>query len=140
MRAVLDPNILIAALLSRSGAPAQIVSSWLAGEFELVASDTLLAELERALAYPKLRSRITAEEATAFVALLRRGARLAADPPNPARRSIDPGDDYLLALARASGAAVLVSGDPHLTGLKGPDPPVLTPRQFLDRLEAPTGH
>ena len=134
MRAVLDPNILIAALLSRSGAPAQIVSSWLAGEFELVASDTLLAELERALAYPKLRSRITAEEATAFVALLRRGARLAADPPNPARRSIDPGDDYLIALAEEE-RAVLVSGDQHLLALAN-DLPIQTARTFLDRLAA----
>ena len=53
MRAVLDPNILIAALLSRSGAPAQIVWRWLAGEFELVVSETLLAELERALGLPE---------------------------------------------------------------------------------------
>ena len=51
MRAVLDPNILIAALLSPGGAPAQIVSRWLGGEFELVVSEALLSALERALAY-----------------------------------------------------------------------------------------
>lgn len=132
MRAVLDPNIFIAALLSRSGAPAQIVSRWLAGEFELVASETLLAELERALAYPKLRSRVSAEEARAFVALLRQGARLAPDTPEPVSRSTDPDDDYLLALAEVE-RAVLVSGDQHLLALAD-ELPIQTARMFLDRL------
>jgi len=50
VRAVLDPNVLVSALLSRSGAPAQIVARWLRGEFELVLSELLLAELGRALA------------------------------------------------------------------------------------------
>ena len=135
MRAVLDPNILIAALLSPSGAPARLISGWLCGEFELVVSETLLAELERALAYPKLRRRVTPDEATAFAALLRHEATLAADPPNPARRSADPGDDYLLALAEAE-RALLVTGDQHLLTLAD-QLPIQTARAFLDTLVAP---
>ena len=87
MRVVLDPNILIAALLSPTGAPAQLVGRWLAGEFELVVSEALLAELERALTYPKLRPRVSAEEAAELAGLLRDGVILAPDPPNPARPS-----------------------------------------------------
>jgi putative PIN family toxin of toxin-antitoxin system len=132
VRAVLDPNVLIAALLSRSGAPAQIVSRWLAGEFELVVSEALLAELKRALAYPKVRKRIAEDEAGAFVSLLRQAVRLAADPEAPVRRSADPDDDYLLALAEQE-RAVLVSGDQHLLALAG-ELPILTPRAFLDAL------
>ncbi len=134
MRGVLDPNILVAALLSRSGAPAQIVSRWLKGEFELVVSDTLLAELERALAYPKLRKRVAADDAGAFIAIVRNGAILAADPPEPARRSADPGGDYLLALAEQEHAFV-VSGDRHLLALAD-ELPVQTARSFLEQLEA----
>jgi len=132
VRAVLDPNVLIAALLSHGGAPAQIVSRWLAGEFELVVSAALVAELEQALAYPKVRKRVSEEEATAFVELLRRGVRLAADPAAPAPRSADPGDDYLLALAE-SQQAVLVSGDQHLLALAN-EFPIQTARAFLDGL------
>jgi putative PIN family toxin of toxin-antitoxin system len=132
VRAVLDANVLVAALLSGSGAPAQIISRWLGGEFELVASEALLAELERALGYPKIRKRIAEDEAGAFVSLLRQAARLAADPEVPARRSADPGDDYLLALAEAE-RAVLVSGDQHLLALAG-ELPIVTPRAFLDAL------
>ncbi len=133
MRAVLDPNILIAALLSRSGPPAQIVSRWLAGEFELVVSESLLGELERALAYPKLRAHVSSGEAAEFVSLLAHAAILAPDAPAPARRSADPGDDYLLALAEA-GRAVLVSGDRRLLDLAG-ELPIQTARAFLETLE-----
>lgn len=132
MRAVLDPNVLVAALLSRSGAPAQIVSRWFAGELELVVSEALIAELERALAYPKVRKRIAEDEAGAFASLLRQAEPLAADPEAPARRSADPGDDYLLALAEQE-RAILVSGDQHLLALAG-ELPILTPRAFLDAL------
>jgi putative PIN family toxin of toxin-antitoxin system len=132
VRAVLDPNVLIAALLSSSGAPAQIVARWLAGEFELVASEALVAELERTLAYPKIRKSVAQHDAQAFVELLHQAARLAADPEAPVRRSADPGDDYLLALAEAE-RAILVSGDQHLLALAG-ELPVLNPRAFLDAL------
>jgi putative PIN family toxin of toxin-antitoxin system len=132
VRAVLDPNVLIASLLSRSGAPAQIVSRWLAGEFELVVSQALLAELARALAYPKIRERIPQDEARIFVELLRQTVRLAPDPEAPAPRSADPGDDYPLALAETE-RAVLVSGDQHLLALAD-ELPILTPRTFLDAL------
>lgn len=133
MRAVLDPNILIAALLSRGGLPAQIVSRWLAGEFELVVSESLLAELERALAYPKLRARIAAADAGEFVALLRHSALLVFDPPAPPKRSADPGDDCLLALAEGA-QAVLVTGDRHLLDLAN-ELPIHTARAFLDTLD-----
>lgn len=133
MRAVLDPNVLIAALLSRSGAPAQIVARWLDGAFELIVSESLLAELERGLGYPKVRRRVGPSEAVAFVSLLRRGAILAVDPSTPARGSADPGDDYLLALAE-SQHGVLVSGDRHLLSL-GDELPIQSPRAFLDTLD-----
>ena len=132
MRAVLDPNVLIAGLLSPSGPPAEILSRWVAGEFELVVSDALLAELERALAYPKVRARVTEGDAHAFVEVLRRGAHAAEDPPSPPNRSADPGDDYLLALAETE-RALLVSGDRHLLDLSG-TLPVQSPRDFLSSL------
>jgi uncharacterized protein len=50
--------------------------------------------------------------------------------------SLDPKDDYLIALARASNADCLVSGDSHLLDL-GYLPPfmVVAPRDFLDELK-----
>ncbi|HEV8603052.1 MAG TPA: putative toxin-antitoxin system toxin component, PIN family [Gaiellaceae bacterium] len=133
MRAVLDPNVLVSALLSRGGAPAQIASRWLAGEYELVVSELLLAELDRALAYPKIQKRVGPADAAEFVGILRQTAVLAPDPENVSPRSPDPGDDYLLALAEAE-RAVLVSGDQDLLGLADRYP-IFAPREFLRTLE-----
>ena len=133
MRAVLDANVLIAALLSPSGAPAQILARWLAGEFELIISEPLLAELARALAYPRLRARIAPEDAAEFLSFLENAAVHASDPPAPPRRSSDPGDDYLLALAESENAMV-VSGDQHLLELADRFP-IGSPRDFLAALE-----
>jgi predicted nucleic acid-binding protein len=95
----------------------------------------LLAELRRALAYPKLARLVPPADADAFAAWLGRAAELAADPPGPPPvRSEDPGDDYLIALAAAE-RAVLVSGDGHLTVLAG-QIPVRTPAAFLAELES----
>ena len=132
MRAVLDANVFLAALLSPRGAPAQILLRWLRGDFELVVSERLLSELERALAYPKLRTRIAREDGAELVSVIREGAVLASDPPTPPRRSRDPGDDYLLALAESQNA-LLVSGDEHLLDLANRFP-VRTPRDFLNVL------
>jgi uncharacterized protein len=54
-RVVLDPGVLIAAVLSPKGAPAELLRHWLAGDYELVVSDKLLAELKRVLLRPKFR-------------------------------------------------------------------------------------
>src|SRR5712691_4307713 len=111
-----------------------LIVSWFAGEYELVVSEQLLEELGRVLAYPKIRVRISEDDAIAFVERLRANAEMATDPPNPASRSADPGDDYLLALAEAEHA-LLVSGDKHLLDLADAFP-IQTPRAFADALES----
>ena len=136
MRAVLDVNVLVSALISRTGAPARLVELWLAGELEVVVSEMLLAELERALAYPKVRERVAASDAERFVLVLREVAELVSDPDEaPPISSSDPRDDYLLALA-ARARAQLVSGDEHLLSLRD-RAPVTSPREFLELLESP---
>ena len=130
MRAVLDPSVIVSALISPQGTPAKIFREWLQGGYDLVVSPLLLAELERVLGYPKLRERVS-KEGLELIELLRRGADMRADPSHtPPVRSADPGDDYLIVLASASRAA-LVSGDRHLLSLS-PDLPVYAPAQFLE--------
>jgi putative PIN family toxin of toxin-antitoxin system len=134
VRAVLDPNVVISGLISREGAPAQILSSWREGWFEVVVSPLLLEELRRALSYPKLRRRLSAKDAEAAVLWLAAGTTRARDATTQAPvRSSDPGDDYLIALAAEQNAA-LVSGDRHLLDLKGRIP-VYSPRDFLELVE-----
>ena len=134
MRALLDANVLVSALLSRTGAPARLVTLWLDAAFELVVCPALLIEVERVLAHPKLRARIEPADAERFVQLLSDLADMVPDPDRPPPvRSADPGDDYLLAVA-AREQVPLVSGDNHLLALRE-RAPVFSPREFLDRLE-----
>jgi putative PIN family toxin of toxin-antitoxin system len=133
LRAVLDPNVLISAIISSRGAPARLLLQWQDGEFELLVSPLLLAELKRALAYPKLRKRVSAAQARELVSWLERTATLVEDPnEEPAVRSADRGEDYLIALAQAQRAAI-VSGDKHLLALAG-EIPVFAAAEFLGAL------
>ena len=134
MRAVLDVNVLVSAAISPRGAPARLLAAWRDGAFELVVSPLLLAELRRALGYPKLARLVPPADADALVALLGRVAEVAADPPGPPPvRTADPKDDYLVALAAAQ-RAVIVSGDAHLTDLAG-RLPVRRPAEFLAEVD-----
>lgn len=134
MRAVLDANVLISALLAPGGTEALVLRAWLEGAYELVVSASLLAELERALAYPRLRERIDPNEAMEFLDLLRREAEQVDDPDDPPSvRSPDPGDDYLIALAETA-PAVIVAGDGHLLRL-AERVPVYSPAAFLGLIE-----
>jgi uncharacterized protein len=134
VRAVLDPNVIISALLSPEGVPARTLLAWQRGLFELVVSAGLLAELQRALTYPKLRSRIDPPAAAELIEWLTRNATLAEDPVDAPARSADPGDDYLLALAAAE-RTMLVSGDKHLLSL-AERLPILSPARFLELVES----
>lgn len=134
-RVVLDPGVLIAALISARGAARALLADWMDGAFELLVSPKVLAEIARVLKRPKFRPYVSEHEAPAFIALLERLATLCPDVASPARVSPDPGDAYLFALARSQAADFLVSGDAHLCHRKKTEPPVLTPRSFLIRLK-----
>ena len=88
------------------------------------------------MSYPKLARAVSPDEARTFVEELRNSAVLLDDPSHvESGVTRDPNDDYLVALARAASADVLVSGDPHITEVPGLEPRVLTPRELLEILE-----
>ena len=110
------------------------MEAWRDGRVEMIVSPQLLAELKDVLSRDKFRRYLSKDEADQFVALIRREAELRRDPLAAPRVSADPKDDYLVALAQATGADLLVSGDPHLTRLEHFRPPVTTPAGLADRL------
>jgi putative PIN family toxin of toxin-antitoxin system len=134
LRAVLDANVIISGVLARDGAPARVLRAWGEAAFELIVSPGLLAELERAFAYPKLRERIDPRDAASLLDWLTRSATVADDVETAPARSADPDDDYLIALA-ASNDALLVSGDKHLLDLAN-ELPILPPARFLELIDS----
>jgi putative PIN family toxin of toxin-antitoxin system len=117
MRLILDTNILLSALLSPLGAPAKLLDAWERNKFTLVASDALIAELRDVAGRPFFRARLRASAAELLAAGLRDFTfychSLPSGPIAP-----DPKDSYLLAMAEASQAEFLVTGDKELLSLK----------------------
>lgn len=129
-RAVLDPGVLVSALITPTGRPAKLLLAARAGDFELIVSPQLLDELEAVLRREKFRRYVDLDGVAAYLDLLRRDAQLAADPEAaPPIRCADPDDDYLIALAHSQSAA-LVSRDSDLLELAG-EIPVFSPAEFL---------
>jgi putative PIN family toxin of toxin-antitoxin system len=137
IKVVIDPGVLISGLIAPGCPPRALLRLWKEGAFSIVVSAALLDELLAALLHPKLRRYVTEKEAARFVETIRHAAIPVDDPPGVEALSRDPEDDYLIALARASDAHALVSGDRDLTSLRDLRPPVLTPRVFYDSLVGP---
>jgi uncharacterized protein len=137
-RLVVDPNVLIAALISASGAPAQLLEAARLGEILMVASPALLAELRGVLWREKFRRYVTLGEVDEYISALSALAEVRADPPADDVPQVcrDPDDDYLITLARAAGVQLLVSGDRDLLDLTLSDLVVVAPAAAVERLRA----
>lgn len=136
--AVLDTNVLVSALCLPHSLPAQLLRRWLARQFVLLLSESILAELRDVLARPKIvrRFAMTEDKAQAFVQLLRDLAILTPGKLTVQAVLADPKDDHVVACALEGEAGFIVSGDRHLRELKEYEGiHVLSPAQFLGLLQ-----
>jgi uncharacterized protein len=119
MRVVLDANVFVSALLSPTGAPAQILSCWEEQRFELIVSPTILEELERVLRYTKLQARYHLPEESIQLLLRLLHAQATMVSPTTSLHVViqDPADNRYLECAIAGNAHFIVSGDRHLVQL-----------------------
>jgi uncharacterized protein len=129
------PGRLVSAFIGPTNSVAdQIIRAWRSGQIEIVISPALLAELSGVLARPKFADVARDGRALDYVEALRIGATIVEDPTGDTPITRDPKDDYLVRLAWASGASVLVSGDRDLLELDRADIKVLSPRALIDQL------
>ena len=138
LRAVLDANVIISALIQPKGPSGRIVASLLEeSSFELVASPAILAEVRRSLTYPKVRKYIKVSDKD--VDLLVAALALIAQPVEGILRvkavAEDPDDNKYIEAALEGRAQFIVTGDSHLKSLKSyRGIRIVTPRVFLDLL------
>lgn len=136
IRAVLDANVVVAAMLNPAGRPAEVIGRVREG-FELVWSPPIVAECHRVANYRKVRSRLRVGDPHGFIDDLADAAIMVATelPAVEAVRS-DPSDDVYLATALVGAARWLVSGDWHLLTLKRfAGVRIVTPALFLVELD-----
>jgi len=134
MRIVLDANVLVSALISSRGAPAQIVAYWQEDKFEVAISAPILHELDHVLHYPKLQERyhLPEKRIQRFLRLLARQAVAAAPSQLLTVIEVDPDDNRYLECALEAEAEVIVSGDRHLLALgEYEGVQILSPAGFL---------
>lgn len=138
LRAVFDTNLFVSSALVSEGLPAQALDAWRAHQFVLIISPAILSEIAATLRYDRIRRKygITEQDVDEMLALLLADAVMV-----PGRSDVagsvpdDPDDEAVLACALDGQADVIVSGDKHLLALGSfRGIPVLTARQFLDRL------
>jgi uncharacterized protein len=125
---------MVSALLVAGSPPALVLDAWRERRFDLIVSDHLVQEVDEVLARPKFERRVTAEQRSAFVVLLRQRGDAQPDSP-PSQLLRDPDDDYLAGLALSAHATHLVSGDKDVLAWRTDAVQVRNPRQFLDELQ-----
>ncbi len=139
-RVVLDASVILSATVGRRDSPPSLLLDAVrAGQIEAVACEQLLKEVREGLAGRYFRDRVSADERTAFLGMLRALAVIAPDPVDPPPVLRDRSDDYLVALARAAGAEAIVTGDRDLLDHAGLEPPALSARQACERFGVTDG-
>jgi uncharacterized protein len=133
-RVVVDPGVLVSAIITPLGPPAEIVRAIGEGRLGLIVCPHLLAELLGVLRREKFRRYLTIAEADRYVSGLASRAETHSDPHAVAPIARDPNDDYLIALAREAAADAIVSGDSDLLVLERIEPPILNPGTFVERV------
>lgn len=135
LKAVIDTNVWISALIS-AGTPEKLIESWLIeGLFIVIYPQWLIDELRRAPSKRRLAARIHPGDLQNLIKFIEEDGFLI-EPEHVPAISRDPKDDVFLACAAASQSDFLVSGDKDLlclgeyAGIK-----IVTPAQFLEILK-----
>lgn len=139
MRAVVDTDVFISAVLSPFGLPARLLDRLEIGDFELIASTALLDELRRVLGYAHIRAlhRLDDEAFEQRIERFRQETTVVMPTERLSVVAHDESDNRFIECAVAGRAEVIVSGDRHLLnvgeyeGIR-----VLTPAAFVAYLDS----
>jgi uncharacterized protein len=138
-KVVLDTNIFISGLLSKNGAPTQVLDAWKAKRYILVISPFIIQEICDTLQSVHIQNKykIVKEDISVLVSLFEHDAFLVISEADTAGM-IPHGtsDEQILACAIDGRADFIVSGDHHLIDLENfQNVPIITPQRLLIELE-----
>ena len=135
VRVVIDTNVVITAIVFRTGRLAWIRQA-LGSNFTPVVSPETLAELVRVLAYPKLG--LSVEQQKTALTFYMEHAETCVEPRTRIKlpKCRDPKDEMFLRLAFAAKVDALVTGDDDLLVLAGESRiPILSPSELAARIK-----
>jgi uncharacterized protein len=132
LRVIVDTNVVISGLISKSSYPARIIDAWLAGKFIPVISKNLQEEINDVLR----RSKITKlnlcnpKDVKKILALLFNSAEKIKPRKQKINIDLDEKDHFLLELAISSGVNIIVSGDEEILACSYKGLIFLSPKDF----------
>ncbi|MGH7429019.1 MAG: putative toxin-antitoxin system toxin component, PIN family [Candidatus Methylomirabilaceae bacterium] len=120
LKVVVDSNVLVSGTILSRGHPFEILEAWRRGEFILVTSREVLAEVEAVLRRPKIfeKYRLTEDLVARLLAALEHDAIIADAGPIVSLPDVEPHDVKFLVCAEAGVADYLVTGDLALLKLR----------------------
>ena len=123
IRAVLDTNVWVSAMLTPGNPPAKILAFALTGKMRLLISPGIIREIGQVLKYPKVKKalkkhRITSQEVDDVILKLLKVAIITSGEILAEGVLDDPADDMIIACALEGQADFIISGDHHLTDLE----------------------
>jgi len=122
IRAVLDTNVFVSALLTPEGPPARILEITLDGQLRLVISPGIIREIGLVFQYPRIKKSmkkhgLTAAEVGDAILKILKIATITPGVEFARGISRDPSDDMVLSCASEGQADFIISGDQDLTEL-----------------------
>lgn len=130
-KVVIDTNVFISAF-GWDGKPEAVLRLMEQRKIVNCISSEIYAELQRVVAYPKLKFSPTLQ--VNILEFVFAWSRFVQSKETVSVVADDPDDDKFLACAIAANASIIISGDPHLLSLGFyRSIPITTPAQFLDK-------
>ncbi len=116
MRVVYDTNVIVSSFLSPKGSPAKVIDLWKSHLVDLVVSEEILSEYQRALLYRRVQTlhRMTNDEIEEVIDDFRKFALVVTPTSTITVVKDDPDDNKFLECAEKGNASYLISGDPDL--------------------------
>lgn len=138
-RIVIDTNVLVSALLSKKGAPSQILDAWRKRKFLVVTNEAAILEVERVLGELKSTGKyaLSNEDIATVSNLLRKDTLIVPGDSDTSGAILeDPDDEKFLSIALDGDAEIIISGDKHLLDLGTfRNISIQTAHQFLDSIQ-----
>lgn len=135
MRAVMDTNVLVAGLRSKSGASNELLRALRAGKWTLVLSNTVLGEYHEMLHRDAEAIGLSHADADAYLDVLCALAEKCALSTEWQPAAADPDDEPFVQLAREAKVGYLVTHNVrHLTGARQFGVQVVRPAELLSVL------
>lgn len=139
IRAVIDVNVLVSALIGPLGFSRRLITAWQEDQFDLLISGGIIAELDQKLRLPRISKWLPSPDTNRqwILQLLQSQGHTVIVPPRECHIVTgDPEDDYVLATCRLGEAVYLVTGDRKLLDLhEYSGTQIVNPRDFLAVLQ-----